>query len=46
MQDDINGTPQPQSQPMSKDVARWYVDFTGGQFQAFLHSDGSWYLTT
>ncbi len=36
-------SPQPASGPMDEDVARWYVEHTGGQFQAFPR-DGVWYL--
>lgn len=44
MSDDDDGRPQPGSQPMSKETADWYVQYTGGQLQAFLHKDGCWYL--
>ena len=39
-------TPQPASGPMSREVADWYVTFTNGQFVAFQHQDGHWYLHT
>ncbi len=44
MSHDHDGTPQPQSQPMTKETAMWYVQHTQGQLQAFLHADGNWYL--
>ncbi|HKD97982.1 MAG TPA: hypothetical protein VKB69_10315 [Micromonosporaceae bacterium] len=37
-------SPQPGSQPMDKLTADFYVAYTGGQLQAFLHDDGNWYL--
>ncbi len=38
------GIPHPASEPMSKEVADWYVEFTDGQFDALQHQDGQWYL--
>jgi len=29
---------------MDKLTADFYVAYTGGQLQAFLHDDGNWYL--
>jgi len=31
---------------MDKATAYWYVEYTDGQFQAFLGEDGRWYLYT
>jgi hypothetical protein len=39
-----DGTPQPGSQPLSKEEAEQLVKRTGGQMQAFLASDGHWYV--
>jgi hypothetical protein len=39
-----DGKPQPASGPMEKATADWYVQFTDGQFQAFLADDSRWYL--
>ena len=44
MSDGMGGRPQPESQPMSKATADWYVVQTGGQLQGFLHEDGNWHL--
>jgi hypothetical protein len=44
--DDQDGRPQPASGPMDKATADWYVQYTDGQFQAFLGDDGRWYLYT
>jgi hypothetical protein len=41
-----DGRPQPASGPMDKATADWYVQYTDGQFQAFLGDDGRWYLYT
>lgn len=38
-------SPQPVSGPMDKVTARWYVEHTDGQFQAF-ERDGVWFLYT
>jgi hypothetical protein len=38
------GTPQPASQPMSRETALFYTELTQGQLTAFLHADGNWYL--
>jgi len=46
MSDDHDGKPQPASGPMDKETADWYVQYTDGQFQAFRHEDGNWYLYT
>jgi hypothetical protein len=35
---------QPCSEPMTQAVANWYAQYTGGQFQTFLHEDGNQYL--
>lgn len=41
---DGGGTaPQPASGPMDESTASWYVEYTGGQFQAF-ERNGHWYL--
>lgn len=32
------------SGPMSREVAHWYMDLTDGQFQAYQHANGQWYL--
>jgi hypothetical protein len=37
--------PRPASGPMDEETARWYVEYTDGQFQRF-HRDGHWYLHT
>jgi hypothetical protein len=44
--DASDGKPQPASGPMDKETADWYVQYTDGQFQAFLADDGKWYLYT
>jgi hypothetical protein len=38
--------PVPASQPMSEELAEWYVARTGGQLKAFHAADGRWYLYT
>jgi hypothetical protein len=42
--DGNDGSPQPASQPMSKETALFYAELTKGQLTAFLHADGNWYL--
>jgi hypothetical protein len=39
-----DGSPQPASQPMSRETALYYTELTKGQLTAFLHADGNWYL--
>jgi hypothetical protein len=39
-----DGKAQPCSGPMTREVADWYVQYTCGQLQAFLHEDGNRYL--
>ena len=38
-------SPQPASGPMDEATARWYVQHTAGQFEAF-ERDGVWFLCT
>jgi hypothetical protein len=38
------GVPQPASQPMSLDVARWYAKHTHGQLLPYTAGDGQTYL--
>ena len=40
-----DGFPQPASGPMDEATARWYVEHTAGQFDAF-ERDGIWFLCT
>jgi hypothetical protein len=40
----ITQLPQPDSQPLSRETADWYVNYTANQLQAFQHDNGNWYL--
>ena len=39
-----NGSPQPGSQPVSRETADWYAKYTANQLRAFQHDNGHWYL--